>query len=221
MQYEATRRHLAERISELALQSPLIIGVPTPGLVLAMDVARGLGVDLDFCCIDQFSIVPHRAHGAPEREMNDGDDSCRTEPCLYVCRGGGEDFDTVSQNPNTSRCDLWRRVLRPEKIKDRDVIVVDAAIRTGATISAVLEAVSRQEPKFLAAAVPLAMAESLASVAELCDELIVLRITRKVEEIHTFCRAISEVSDIEITAGLRQFSMGDVRDPGFLLSDRM
>lgn len=72
------------------------------------------------------------------------------------------------------RQQLYRQGRHPLSLKDSVAIVVDDGIATGATFIASAEAIRRQQPKRLVAAIPVGPAETITRLRSLVDDLVVL-----------------------------------------------
>ncbi len=72
------------------------------------------------------------------------------------------------------RQQLYRQGRHPLPLKDAVAIVVDDGIATGATFIASAEAIRRQRPKRLVAAIPVGPADTIFKLRSLVDEVVVL-----------------------------------------------
>jgi predicted phosphoribosyltransferase len=92
----------------------------------------------------------------------------------------------------------------PISLAGRIVIVVDDGIATGATMKAVLQALSQSEPKRVVLAVPVAAADSLEELAKLADETVCLMTPAPFYSVGAFYRDFTQTADQDVIDLLRR-----------------
>lgn len=155
-------RALAARLTDQPWHDPLVLGLPRGGVPVAKEVARALNAELD--------VVVARKIGAPGHpEYGVGAVTADSEP-IYdpsVLRALGLTEEQLARTCDEEReeaarrTSLYRGSKPPLRLHDRDVIVVDDGLATGVTARAALHWVTRQQPKSVTLAVPVAAKDSI------------------------------------------------------------
>ncbi|TFG49261.1 MAG: hypothetical protein E4H38_05210, partial [Gemmatimonadales bacterium] len=130
---------LAHGLSQLASQHPLVLGIPRGGVVVAAEVARALGADLDVCVARKL-----RAPGAPELAV--GAMTCDGARVLnqdVISAMGVSDewirMESSHQHEEALRQERQLRGGQPAMaVAKRVIILVDDGLATGATVRAAL-----------------------------------------------------------------------------------
>ncbi|MBS7660650.1 phosphoribosyltransferase [Pseudomonas lalucatii] len=165
---------LATRLSTYARRpDAIVLALPRGGVPVAYQIAEALGLHLDLLLVRKLGVPGHSelAMGAIAsggvRVMNRdvlayaGVDQARIE--AVAAREGAE----LQRRAQVYR---GRRPLPP--LRDRQVILVDDGVATGATMQAAVQAVRQQGPARIVIAVPVAAPESAAQLRTQVDELI-------------------------------------------------
>ena len=158
-------RVLAEALEPYRARHPLVLGIPRGGVVVAAEVARLLGADLD--------IVVARKLGAPgHSELAIGavtaDGGRWLNGSIVSSLGvGAEYIDEVTRAEMAeanARETRFRGVRPAPEVAGRVVILVDDGFATGATVRAAARALRRKKPALLVLAAPVGAPDT-------CDEL--------------------------------------------------
>lgn len=173
---EAGRR-LAMSLGYLAAEHPLVLALPRGGVPVAFEVAQALDAQLDLLFV--------RKIGAPGyAELGIGAVVDGADPQLVLNEAVVRD---LAPSPNYIRAEMQRQLVEIERrreayvgstppvaIAGRTVIMVDDGIATGGTVRAALRGVRKNRPARLILAVPVAAADSVAALADECDQIICL-----------------------------------------------
>lgn len=181
----------------------LVLGIPRGGVVVAAEVARRLGAELD--------VIVARKLGAPwQEELAIGAVTADGERWLDPERvaGAGATPHYIEQVTAQERAEADRRerVFRGDRplpaIEGRTVIVVDDGLATGATARAALRSVRGRHPARLVLAVPVGADDSCRAVEAEADEIVCPHRPAAFMAISLFYRAFPQVTDAEVAACL-------------------
>lgn len=201
------RRHagalLAEALAPLALEAPVVLGIPRGGVVVADEVARRLGGTLD--------VVLVRKVGAPGNpEFALGAVAERGEPVLkpyalryadesYLSREAARQRDVIRK-----RVERYRRVRPKVPLQGQDVVLVDDGAATGATLEAALGMVLAERPRRLVVGVPVASPEAVERL-EGRAEVVVLSTPPDFAAVGAYYMDFGEITDEEVEGLLLQW----------------
>ena len=166
---------LASRLAVFAGESPVVVGLPRGGVVVAAVVAEALHAPLDVIVVRKLGVPsqPELGMGA----VGEGGVIVRTEPVIQAARVTPEQFDAVvarERGEVARRAERFRGDRAPVSLAERTVIVVDDGIATGGTARAALEVVRAQGARRVVLAVPVAPPETVRDLAAVADEVVCL-----------------------------------------------
>jgi putative phosphoribosyl transferase len=203
---------LAARLASFASESPVIVGLPRGGVVVAAAVAEALHAPLDVVVVRKLGVPTQ-----PELGMGAvGEDGVivRTEAVIQAAGVTPEQFDAVVAR---ERAEVARRATRfrgdraPVPLHGRTVIVVDDGIATGGTARAALEVVRAQGAQRVVLAVPVAPPEALRDFAAVADEVVCLEAPRWFQAVGTHYADFTQTSDQDVV-DLLQYRPGSHGD---------
>ena len=197
-------KRLANKLSPLRDQAPVVLALPRGGVAVAVEIARRLHAPL--------GLVLVRKLGAPyQPELAIG--------AIASCvAGGNASIETViNANVGLPLPDSWLEEETHRQLKELErrrttylagrrqpsiagctVILVDDGIATGATMLAALRAVRKEGPKALLLAIPVAPADSLAAFTETADSIICLETPAFFVSIGAFYRDFRQLDDSDV-----------------------
>lgn len=160
---------LASRLA--AWPSPVVLGIPRGGVVVADVVARALDLELDVLGVEKVGAPwnPELAVGA----VGEGNAQW-IDPDL----AGHVDQGVLRATIERERAELADKLgdvrgVRPRiALSGRSAIVVDDGIATGATVRAALLALEREDPALRVLAVPVGPPETITALADVADEVV-------------------------------------------------
>ena len=189
-------RLLAHELRGLRGLSPVVLGIPRGGVVVARELARGLGGDLDV-------IMTHKIGAEGNSELAVGavteagevftseKAAARSEEYLRVeaaCQHALLRESVAS----------YRRALPATPLKERQVIVTDDGVATGLTMEAALWAVRKQQPARLIAAIPVAAEGSLERLVLHAEEVVCLHVPWDFWGVGQFYRHFDQLENADV-----------------------
>jgi len=192
-------RQLADRVVDLDLTDPVVLGMPRGGVPVASPVAAALQAPLDVYVV--------RKVGAPGRSelgvgaVAEGED----EPVVSaVAKQLGLSDDDVRRLAVASSKELARQVLayrcgRPMvAVAGRDVVLVDDGLATGVSAEAGLQGLRLLQPRTLHFAAPVCARQSLARVEAIADRVVSVHVADDLGSVGEWYDDFTQTSDDEV-----------------------
>ncbi len=194
-------RRVAERLTDLAGEDVLVLGLPRGGMPVAAEVARALGAPLDVLVVAKVGVPGHEelALGAV---ADDG--RVALNPAVIAATGldpgGVDDLARRHAAELVRRGRDFRRGRDPLPVAGRTVVVVDDGMATGATMRVALDVVRRRGPAAVVVAVPVASREAAALVAASADRVECVLTPPDFRAVGSWYRDFTQVPDAEVRA---------------------
>lgn len=169
-------RALVPEIQRCKLDDPIILGLPRGGIPVAFELALAIAAPLDVLVVRKLGVPwqPELALGA----IASGQIRVLNEELLEALPGIDdtvvEDIVAAESKELERRENLYRGKRPYPELRDRNVIVVDDGMATGATMRAAAEAVRSRNPAELVIAVPTASRQAVEWVADTVDKVVCL-----------------------------------------------
>jgi putative phosphoribosyl transferase len=191
-------RRLAEALGSLRGDDTIVLGLPRGGVVVAAEVARGLGAPLDVLVVRKlgFPAYPELAMGA----IGEGGARVVDEETVR-CLGVGP--LTVAEVERREREELQRRVerFRPGGrrlgLRGRTAVIVDDGIATGATASAACHVAGSLGAARIVLAAPVGGPDALERVRG-ADQVICLEQPRGFRSVGSYYLLFEQIEDDEV-----------------------
>ncbi|MGZ4183290.1 MAG: phosphoribosyltransferase family protein [Solirubrobacteraceae bacterium] len=168
-------RKLAERLSSLATEEPIVLGLARGGVPVAYEVAKALRAPLDVLVVRKIG-----APGNPEYGIGaiaEGDIRVLDQEAVRHLLVSVEELQAAVARARVevdARVQRYRGGRPPLKVQGRTAIVIDDGLATGGTARAALRAVRAQDPRRLVLAVPVGAPETVEALRDEADEVICL-----------------------------------------------
>ncbi|GAA0888790.1 phosphoribosyltransferase family protein [Rhodanobacter soli] len=224
-------QQLAEALSSLRGQHPLILAIPRGGVPIGRIVADRLDGELDIVLVRKIGAPgnPEYAIGAVDEAgtIQQSDDArLAGADDRYIKREAAEQLAVIR-----ARRQGYGLGHPPIDPAGRTVVVVDDGLATGATMRAALLAVRARKPARLVCAIPVASPRGLVSVTDVADDLVYLSAPGHFRAVGQFYMQFPAVDDSEVVHLLMRSPSGspvpalseDVRIPadGLLLDGNL
>jgi putative phosphoribosyl transferase len=199
-------QQLALHLESYARSSDVcVLGLPRGGIPVAYEIAYALEVPLDAFLVRKLGVPdqPELAMGA----IASGGMRFLNPQIIQSCQVESAALEEVIQQEQQEleRRDRQYRQGRPlPLIEDRQIILVDDGIATGASMQVALLALRNQHPKRLIVAVPVAPRSSLRQLRAIADEVICLIRPTHFNSVGQWYLNFSQVSDAEVCELLGQ-----------------
>jgi putative phosphoribosyl transferase len=157
------------------LRGSLVLGLARGGVEVAFEVAAALGAPLDVLVVRKLGLPsqPELAMGAIGpggiRVLESSVIEAAQVPAAVIETAARLEREVLEQRERSLRGDR-----PPLQLRDRDLLVVDDGLATGATLRAALAALRAARPARITAAVPVGAVESCARIELEVDALICL-----------------------------------------------
>lgn len=200
-------RQLAPLLERFRERRPVVIGVPRGGVIVAAEVARALDAPLD--------IVVVRKLGAPEQpELGIGavvdsrSPRVLLDPFLVERLGVSEGYIkeevALQVEEIRRREEAYRGGEPPVPLRGRTVIVVDDGVATGASTRVALRSIRQDGPAALILAVPVGSPETLRSLGEEADEIVIIDQPDDFRAVGQFYADFAQTEDRDVIARLTE-----------------
>lgn len=166
-------QELAEALAGYRGKRAVVYGLPRGGVVVAAEVARGLGLPLDLVIARKIGH-PHHAEYAigavteKGRPVLNEDEATSLDPA-WLKRAIAEQRAEARR-----RRQLYLHGRKSHPAKDKIAILVDDGIATGLTLRAAIAGLKTEKPAKIIVAVPVAPDDSAAEIEDEADELVCL-----------------------------------------------
>ncbi|WP_038057722.1 phosphoribosyltransferase [Thermus amyloliquefaciens] len=202
------RRHagalLVEALKPLGLERPVVLGIPRGGVVVADEVAKGLGGELDVVLVRKVGAPgnPEFALGAVGEKggMVLKPYAHQYADPSYLEREAARQKDVIRR-----RAERYRKVRPKVPLAGRDVVLVDDGIATGSTMEAALAVVLSESPRRVVVAVPVASPDALERLKNQA-EVVVLSTPPDFAAVGAYYMDFGEVTDEEVEGLLLQWA---------------
>ena len=196
---EAGRR-LAEAVQALALADPVVLALPRGGVPVGFEVAKALSAPLDILLVRKIGAPGHEEYGIGALVDGASPQVVVDEAAARMVGAGKDYIDRIvaRELAEIERRRAAYRTGEPVPLTGRTVIVVDDGIATGGTVRAALQALARADMAKVVLAVPVAPAEVIAELRDLCDEVICLATPEPFHSVGSHYRDFTQTADEEV-----------------------
>jgi putative phosphoribosyl transferase len=177
----------------------LVLGIPRGGIPVAYQIARFIEAPMDVWAAHKLG-APHNPELAIGSVTLSGEASLDQRLIGLL----GVTAEWLAREIETQRKELERRLRKyrgdrpPPVIQDATIILVDDGLATGSTARAALRSLRALRPSQLIMAAPVAPAETVASLEQEADAVVVLETPEMFGAVGQFYSVFDQVSDEEV-----------------------
>lgn len=190
---------LASVLAKYKNDTPIIIGIPRGGVIVADVVARRLSAKLDIV-ISRKMRAPNNSEYALGALMQDGS--------FYVDKAIVESLNVSHEYINAEKLEQKREIdqrlskygppSKEDKFKNKTTLLVDDGAATGSTIIASARWIRKQQPKKVVIALPVAPRQIIETLKREADDIHVLRIPSSFRSVSEFYVDYDPVTDDQV-----------------------
>lgn len=199
-------RSLVPEVQRCMLQAPIVLGLPRGGIPVAYEIASAIDAPLDVLVVRKLGAPwqPELALGA----IASGGVRILNEQLVAQVLGDDDSVieDLVARETEEllRRDKLYRGDRSYPDLRDKEVVVVDDGMATGATMRAAAEAVGSRNPAKVIVAVPTGSADAVRLVDKTVDQVICLEIPTPFYAVGNFYRSFGQTTDAEVRSLLHE-----------------
>ena len=193
-------RQLAEKLAAYTDRPEVIVlALPRGGVPVAFEVARALHAPLDVFLVRKLGVPEH-----PELAMGalaSGGVRVLNEDVVDTLHIPPEVMDEVASEEAQElerRAEVYRDGRPPPRVRGRTVILIDDGLATGSTMRAAVAALRQLGPKEIVVAVPVAAADTCASLSQVVDDMVCLRTPRPFYAVGAWYDDFSQTTDEQV-----------------------
>ncbi len=191
-------RRLSREFKDLSSEKIVVLGIPRGGLLAARALAETLDAPLDF-------ILSRKLRSFREPEAALGAVNAEGDSILWRTLPEGEARGPYLEKEKRFQIDFmkkraqeYRAVLPKIPLHGKIAIVIDDGMAMGLTLQMALEAVRKEKPAKLIAAVPVGPPSPLKEAAERADETICLCAPQEFNAVSDFYQDFSAPEEKEV-----------------------
>ena len=165
---------LVKKLLKFKNEKVVVLAIPRGGLPLGAIVAKALNAPLDVVLTKKIGHPSHKEYAIGAVSLED--------MVLTNVKGVSQEYILEEakriRQKLQQRHDQYYNKRSPQNIKDKTVILVDDGIATGNTLLATIELVSKQNPKKIIVAIPVAPSSAVKKLEDTSkvDEIICLQV---------------------------------------------
>ncbi len=181
----------------------LVLGLPRGGVPVACEVAAALGAQVDVLVVRKLG-APHNRELAVGA-IAFGGITVYNDGLLEMLDLTEQDLESTRRRELeelTRRERAYRAGAAPLAVASRTVILVDDGIATGATMHAAVLATRALKPKRVVVAAPTAAEDSVARLAKVADQVVVLETPEPYYAVGAWYADFPQLRDDEVVACL-------------------
>lgn len=186
---------LAEKLLRFKNKNVVVMAIPRGGLPIGAIVAKTLNAPLDVALIKKIGHPYNKEYAIGAVSLED----VILTNARGVTQGHIDEEVARIRQKLKKRHDAYYKNRSPKNLKNKTVIIIDDGIATGNTLLATVELVSKQKPKKIVVAIPVAPSSGIRQFEDnpSVDETICLLVPYNFQAVGQFYEEFYQVSDQE------------------------
>jgi len=195
---------LAEKLLKFKDKKVVVLAIPRGGLPIGAIVAETLKAPLDIALTKKIGHPNNKEYAIGAVSLED----MVLNDAKGVTQGYIIEETKRIRKKLQQRYDQYYRKGLPQNVEDKTVIIVDDGIATGNTLLATIELVSKQSPKKIIVAIPVASRSAIKKLKSISKvhEVICLQVPYNFQAVGQFYEEFGQVSDEEAVGILDGFN---------------
>ena len=195
---EDAGRRLGRRLKEQGLHADLVLGLPRGGVVVAVEVARILGLPLDVLVVRKVGHPLHREFAVGALAENDvlvlDQGVIGANPLIRA------ELDEVVEEENERLRSYEARFHRGQSrdLRGKTVLLVDDGLATGATTEAAVLSARKQGARRIIVASPVASSNAVQRLQRVADDVLALWVDPDFDAVGRYYEVFSQTTDDEV-----------------------
>lgn len=186
---------LAKKLVKFKDDNVVVLAIPRGGLPIGAIVAKALHAPLDIALTKKIGHPNHKEYAIGAVSLED----------MILTNAKGVTKGYIIEETKRIREKLQQRHNQyykkgsPQNIRDRTIVIIDDGIATGNTLLATIELVSKQHPKKIIVAIPVAPSSAIKKLENTLkvDEVICLKVPYNFQAVGQFYERFDQVTDEE------------------------
>lgn len=191
-------RALGRRLQEERFADPVVLGLPRGGVVVAAEVADELHAPLDVLVARKLGVPwqPELAFGA----VAPGIVALRADvvAAAGITKAQIDEASTRESAKLAELAERYRGGAEPVAVRGRTAVIVDDGLATGATATAAVRSIRREEPARVVVAVPVCAAQTADELRQEVDLVVSLGEYDSFRAVGMYYENFTSVSDDEV-----------------------
>lgn len=198
-------RRLALQMTALRAEEPVVVALPRGGLPVAEEIACALEAPLEVLGVRKLGAPANPEYGFGAI-AEDGSRVVDPEAAalLGITNSAIDAIAAAERGEIERQLRAYRGERPPPDLHRRTVVVVDDGAATGLTDAAAIHAIRRQEPKWIALALPVCSPPALDLLRREADQVFCLQVPHAFRGVSGAYLDFSQVSDQEVIDALRR-----------------
>ena len=199
---------LAQKLSNISWdkKNTIIVALPRGGVPVAHEIAKTLELPLDIILVKKIGApsYPELAIGAVSEE----DEEFYNNELLKELGYKHSDFDPIKERALIKLQEIGNALRQghpPLPLTNKNIIVVDDGIATGATMEDVIQVLKKRKVKSITIAAPVASADSVIKLEKKVDKILVLTTPDPIYSVGEWYENFLQVETEEVIQILRQY----------------
>ncbi|MBN2248698.1 MAG: phosphoribosyltransferase [Coriobacteriia bacterium] len=191
---------LSDALRDRQPVSELVLGIPRGGVIVAAEVARSLGHELDIEVVRKIGAPgdPEYAIAAVDADGEIIGGEGLSADAAYLRRAAAEAGEEIRR-----RLVAYRGDHPAPRVAGRSVLLVDDGVATGFTLLAAVRSLRRRGAAHITAATPVASTAAERELSRVADDVVALWVDPHLRAISQYYTRFAQVSDEEVVDALR------------------